>query len=87
MNTLTFTDITLAIDTDASSAFTRIEWKSYSSTSGYLTVTYRSGGSYVFTDVSAHDLMSVLTAADEGGSMGSALHYALLGKKGEKVAA
>lgn len=78
---------TVVIDTDHSTAFSRLEWKGDISW-GDLTVTYRSGGTYVFGPrITLEDVLPILVAADEGRSLGSALYGVVGHLKGERVVA
>lgn len=82
----TIADATIVIDTDHSTAFSRLEWKGNIS-NGEVTVTYRSGGTYTYGPrVTLDDMMPLMIAADEARSLGSTL-YGIVGHlKGERVA-
>lgn len=87
MNTypkFTFADATIVIDTDHSTAFSRLEWRGNIS-GGEVTVTYRSGGTYRYDRVALDDMMPLMVAADEARSLGSALHGVVGHLKGERV--
>lgn len=78
---------TLEVVTLNSSAFTRLVWEGLTSTSGDLTVTYKSGGTYRFAGVYVTDMLDILHAADEHRSMGAALYGVVGHRKGELVTA
>lgn len=85
MNDTNKTTITMV--TPDSRAFSSVTWVGWASVRGDLTVNYRKGGQYVYTDVHIEDMVTLVRTADEGRSLGSALHRVLGHRMGQRVAA